>query len=78
MEQIPWNAGAIVVLLGNRPRFSGTLAACLHYWRDMPTHRQVTSFIAIAELIDGRPFLEPEDIEKLLAGQVPAELQAAH
>ncbi len=62
MRQIPWNMPAILVPPGNKPNYSGTLAACIRYWRDelSPVH-QVTAMIAMA----GGRWIEPEELLRM-------------
>ena len=67
MMQIAWNAEAMIVPLGNKAGYSGTLASCLCHWRDkLKLSEQVTCFIATTGAVDGKICLEPEDIAILL------------
>jgi hypothetical protein len=73
MRQIPWTTGAVIVPLGNKLGYSGTLASCLSHWQvKLSPIDQVTCFIALEEQIDGCFCLEPEQIVKLVGAFSPS------
>ncbi len=66
MSQIPLQVRAMIVPIGNRPGFSGTLSDCLSHWHDNLTIvERATSFIALDEALEGRTWLEPWEVKTL-------------
>ena len=62
MGQMPWNMPAILVPPGNHPNYTGSLQACVRFWRDqLSPVQQVTAMIAMS----GGRWIEPEELLRL-------------
>jgi hypothetical protein len=78
MEHIAWNSSAHVIMSRDRPLYSGTLAMCVLHFRDqLSLTRQIACHIVLEQqMVDGKAWLDPEEIYKLIAAKdLPPELQ---
>ena len=73
MEQVSWDSNAQLFLLSKKAVFTGSLGACIEYWRHrMSALGQQTSYILVGPPDAACGHLEPDQIAKL-ASSAPAE-----